>query len=81
MEQISELLQEAKPLYFERKRRRTQIKATMFSLAVVFVSFFSVMGFNSGSFVALNENYAIEGSIISEKYDLPVDDYGLLSFN
>lgn len=81
MEQISELLQEAKPLYFERKRRRTQVKATLFSMAVVFTAFFSVMNFNSGSFVAFNESKVKVDSVIEDLYGLPVDDYGLFQID
>ena len=78
MESISELLQEAKPLYFERKRRHKQIRAAVFSIAVVCISFFSVMNFETGNFVA-NLNSTSDTSVISEEYGLPVDDYGLLS--
>lgn len=80
MERISELLQEAKPLYFERKRRRTQAKAALFSLAAVFVAFFSVMQFEGGNFVAFNDKSG-EASFISEEYGFPVDDYGLLAID
>ncbi len=79
MEKISELLQEAKPLYFERKRRHTQIKAIVFSLSIVLVSFFSVMHLNIGDTVAINDKTG-EVSII-EEYGLPVDDYGLFKFD
>ena len=81
MEKISELLQEAKPLYFQRKRRRTQVKAAVFSLAVVFMAFFSVMKFETGGFVAFNENPGEVSSVIADEYGLPVDDYGLLTIN
>lgn len=80
MERISELLQEAKPLYFQRKRRRTQAKAALFSLAAIFVAFFSVMQFEGGNFVALSDKHG-EASVIYEEYGLPVDDYGLLMVN
>ena len=35
MDDISDLLREAKPLYFARKRRRNQIKATLGMLVCV----------------------------------------------
>ena len=40
MDEISELLKEAKPLYLSRKKRRNRIKGVLGTLAVAFVCFY-----------------------------------------
>ncbi len=81
MEDISQLIKEAKPLYFARKRRNNFIKGSMAALFLV-----AMVGlFNRGS--AYVYPYAdiwseeivstSEGSVIAEM-GLPTDDYGLL---
>lgn len=83
MEDISNLLKEAKPLYFARKRRNNRIKATLGML--VFVAIMSGVWpqkYNSYSLLPDTEFESQvaqikDGSVI-EDLGLPVDDYGLL---
>ena len=78
MDNISQLIKEAKPLYFARKRRRRQVKAGLAMLAVVWgLSWFypqkAAVYYDYDS-----ETYqAVNGSVI-EDMGLPVDDLGLL---
>ena len=81
MEDISDLLQEAKPLYFQRKRRRNQLKAL---LAVI------VCAWGIGQFASVPSPYfynfdnmdsqinqMADGSVIDDM-GLPTDEFGLL---
>ena len=80
MQDISDLIKEAKPLYFKRKRRNQVIKAGGSILALVMLVF---------AFMPQSQNYSYssywdlgdaEYQQISsiEEMGLPVDDYGLL---
>ena len=78
MTDISNLLKEAKPLYFARKRRNNTIKATLAMLICVLgISFLypqqvTYYGMDN------EEIYAtLYGSVI-EDMGLPVDEYGLV---
>lgn len=81
MEDISDLLQEAKPLYFQRKRRRNQLKA----LAVALVCAWGVGRFmdNPSPYMYNLDNLdaqislTADGSVI-EDMGLPTDEFGLL---
>ncbi|MCX4349698.1 MAG: hypothetical protein OSJ76_07950 [Alphaproteobacteria bacterium] len=83
MDDISDLLKEAKPLYFARKRRRNQIKATLGMLVCV-VMMSSLWPQKYGSYTLLpdtefeNQLALIEDGSVIEDMGLPVDDYGLL---
>ncbi len=83
MSDISELLKEAKPLYFERKRRRNQIKATLAMLVCV-VMMSSLWPHKYDSYMLLPDTEfeskvaQIENGSVIEDLGLPVDEYGLL---
>lgn len=83
MSDISELLKEAKPLYFERKRRRNQIKATLAMLVCV-VMMSSLWPQKYESYTLLsdtefeNKVAQIQNGSVIEDLGLPVDEYGLL---
>lgn len=77
MENISNLLKEAKPLYFARKKRNNRIKATLGMLVCVLM--LSVFYPQSQTYYDIDgEIYSLStGSIISDM-GLPTDEYGLL---
>ena len=81
MEDISELLKEAKPLYFQRKRRRNQIKTMVAVLVCVLgLGYFTQ---DSSPYIYNLDNLdsqisqTADGSII-EDMGLPTDEFGLL---
>ncbi len=80
MDNISELLKEAKPLYLSRKKRRNTIKGVFGTLAVAFVCFYflpqNIYIKDNGQWVNY-EQYISHNSPI-EEMGLPVDEYGLL---
>ena len=79
MQNISDLIKEAKPLYISRKKRNNRIKIGFGVLSCLFLMF-----------VAMPQNDAFDASyywdfseIMNEEtyvenYGFPVDDYGLL---
>lgn len=81
MEDISDLLQEAKPLYFRRKRRRNQLKA-LFAMVVcawgvsLFAASPSPYVYNLDNLDS-QINLTADGSVI-EDMGLPTDEFGLL---
>lgn len=80
MQDISDLIKEAKPLYFKRKRRNNIIKVASSALAVVMLVFaFSPQNndYSYSPYWDLGENEYQQISSI-EEMGLPVDDYGLL---
>ena len=83
MSDISELLKEARPLYFERKRRRNQIKATLAMLiCVVMMSSLWPQKYESYTLLSdtefENKVAQIQNGSVIEDLGLPVDEYGLL---
>lgn len=79
MERISELIKEAKPLYYERKRNVQRLKAG-FAACFLFLALgspFLLEKFNSGeeAFISYGSDSVIE------EMGLPVDEYGLLKVN
>lgn len=81
MTDITNLIQEAKPLYFARKRRRNQLKAA-------FVALMLIIGVNGlyqpnpayiYNFDSMDNelNLTQSGSVI-EEMGLPTDEFGLL---
>ncbi len=77
MENISEILKEAKPLYIKRKKERATAK---YILCVMFTAFLAgsfTLGVNMYNEQVAQTNY--ETSII-EEMGLPVDEYGLLDW-
>ena len=80
MDEISRLIQEAKPLYFARKKRNNQIKGTLAMLVcVIMVSMFYPQ---TSSLVyddwLLDETYFADNTSVIEDMGLPVDEYGFL---
>ncbi len=87
MDDISKLLQEAKPLYFARKKRNNRIKTTLLMLVLVIgINFMRIeqkTNYNEYSTLALISMLEQQISIVEEQstikdLGLPVDDYGLL---
>lgn len=81
MEDISDLLQEAKPLYFRRKRRRNQLKTLLATVLCVwglswFVATPSPYVYNLDNLDS-QISLTAEGSVI-EDMGLPTDEFGLL---
>lgn len=81
MEDISDLLQEAKPLYFRRKRRRNQLKALLATVLCVwglsrFAAAPSPYVYNLDNLDS-QISLTAEGSVI-EDMGLPTDEFGLL---
>lgn len=77
MENISEILKEAKPLYIKRKKEQATAK---YILSVMFTAFLVgsfTVGTNMYNEQVASANYEIS---IIEEMGLPVDEYGLLSF-
>ena len=85
MQNISNLIQEAKPLYFTRKRRRKQIKTTLCSLVLLIglgMFYPQTTNIDYGYMLISENEYNYlqntgDGSCI-EDMGMPVDDYGLL---
>lgn len=80
MDDISRLLQEAKPLYFARKKQKNRIKMTLAMLVCIMVGSFyyapkSSIGFDDWLF---DNTYLAENSSIIEEMGLPVDEFGFL---
>lgn len=87
MDDISKLLQEAKPLYFAHKRRNNRIKAALgMALLAVGLNFgVSVYkpaynSYENNVLVSMLEQQtsSSEQESVIEEMGLPVDDYGLL---
>ena len=78
MTDISDLIKEAKPLYFKRKRRNQVIKTSLPVMAVAALFFaFSPQPSDYSQYWDLGENEFQQTSVI-EEMGLPIDDYGLL---
>ena len=81
MQDISDLIKEAKPLYFARKKRNNRIKAGLATLACVFLVFaFIPQKQTSDLYYYWDLGYVDSANSLSyvENLGLPVDDYGLL---
>lgn len=81
MNDISDLIKEAKPMYFSRKRRRKAIKAGLATivclLAFTWFNPYSYNSYNEYDYWASEIAYIENGSVVSDM-GLPVDEYGLL---
>ena len=80
MQDISDLIKEAKPLYFKRKRRNKVIKIGSSILTAVVLAFALLpqsQDYSYSSYWNLGETEYQQISSI-EEMGLPVDDYGLL---
>lgn len=80
---ISKLIREAKPLYFERKRRNNRIKASL--AMIMFVVLINGFYPRNEIYVDNFDYYLIDDGVevsenvsIIEEMGLPTDDYGLL---
>ena len=83
MDDISRLLQEAKPLYFARKRRNNRIKATLGMLECVgMMSSLWPQKYNTYTLLPdmelENQGAQIEAGSVIEDMGLPDDGYGLV---
>ncbi len=77
MDKISELLQEAKPLYFQRKKRKEILKKSAFLIVPVLFISLAVLPFTM-KFSDNNTDYYTSSTSIVEQMGFPTDDYGLL---
>ena len=87
MNDISKLLQEAKPLYFARKKRNNRIKAVVCMLVLTAGINFAlpqkspVFGeYGTETLLSMLENQivSVEQDSVIKDMRLPVDDFGLL---
>lgn len=75
MTDLSNLLKEAKPLYYKRKKRNQRIQKVMFSVFILFTVL--VSGYSGYSIKSASTQY-IAGYDISDTF-VPLDDYGLIT--
>ncbi|MBQ8870470.1 MAG: hypothetical protein IJ019_03745 [Alphaproteobacteria bacterium] len=79
MENISKLIQQAKPLYFARKRRRRILGSVGTLMCGCFLLFMTSVKQESLIYdVWMEEVYSASNGSIIEDLGLPVDEYGLL---
>ena len=80
MNDISKLLQEAKPLYFARKRRNRNLKsvAAMLLCVLALQMFYPKSDVVYDYYTLENEIYLTENGSVIEDMGLPTDEYGLL---
>lgn len=76
MDKLSELLQEAKPLYFQRKKRKEIIKKGIFLFIPVIFCSLAILPFTINN--SNNYNYYTSSTSIIEQMGFETDDYGLL---
>lgn len=81
MQDISDLIKEARPMYMARKRRRKVIKTTFATIVCLFAfSWFMpnyYQPYNEYDSWASEIAYIENGSVVADM-GLPVDEYGLL---
>lgn len=80
MEDISNLLQEARPLYYTRRRRRqVGVFAGMLAICLIIVNFWKTSNSGLPVYDFWSEDvYMTDSGSPIEDMGLPVDDYGLL---
>ena len=81
MDQLSELIKEAKPLYFARKRNRRFAAGTSVLALFALVFSFAFSSPSDSGFIYdvwSEEIFQAENGSIIEDMGLPVDEYGLL---
>ena len=88
MDDISNLIKEARPLYFTKKKRREQIKKVMLVAFIFLSTSMGVLGGYTAKEVQIaNQNKTLEVDVatIENAYDdssfYPVDEYGLIAVN
>ena len=75
MQRVSELIQEAKPHFIERRRNFAKIKAVAASFALIFfTTTLGVINFNTD----ISDTIKYGTTLSAEDLGLPVDSYGLL---
>lgn len=75
MDNISELLREAKPLYFERKKHKIRNKI---AISVMLPMIFGAMLFVGGNVCNQMEFSLLNSNSVLSEMGLPTDEYGLL---
>ena len=82
MDKLTQLLSDAKPLYFKRKRNRritAAVCALTPCLAAIALTFYNPKAPNGPIYdLWSDEIYQAQCGSIVEDYGLPVDEYGLL---
>ena len=87
MEDISNLIKEARPLYFTKKKRREQIKKVMLVAFIFLSTTMGALGGYTAKEVQIANQNIIETNISTiENMDedssfYPVDEYGLIAVN
>ena len=76
MDKISQLLQEAKPLYIQRKRNREIIKKCMVFFIPIIFCVLAIFPFSMNN--DDEKSFYTSSTSIVERMGLPTDDYGLL---
>jgi len=75
MDNISELLKEAKPLYLERKKHQALNKV---AIGIMLPILFGAMIFIGGNIYSQREFSLLSSSSVLSEMGLPTDEYGLL---
>ena len=81
MQDISDLIKEAKPLYHKRKKQRRIIKSALAGVACLFLVFVNMPNYQTDDvFYNPYVYYTDDADEVTyvEGMGLPVDDYGLL---
>ena len=79
MDDISNLIKEAKPLYFERKRKHALAKKMFCLMTPVLIGTFVFLPFYATNNNITSLSYENSSSVsVIEQMGLPTDDYGLL---
>ena len=81
MQDISDLIKEAKPLYHKRKKQRRIISSAMVGVACLFLVFVNMPNYQMNDdfyYLDFDYEYEISSETYVESLGLPVDDYGLL---
>ena len=79
MDDISKLIQQAKPLYFARKRRRKMLGSASALICSLFLVFMTSYKQDVAIYdVWMEEVYSTANGSVIEDMGLPVDEYGLL---
>ncbi len=79
MEEISKLIQEAKPLYFARKKRRRILTSVSVAMCCCLFVFAATVKQSTPIYDFWEQEvYSASNGSIIEDMGLPVDEYGLL---
>jgi len=75
--EISNLIKEAKPLYYERRRRQRRIQRTCLSVFMFFVILAS--GYGGYAIKTVNNAYVADADTTVSDSFIPMDEYGLIT--